>query len=131
MAILGMLALTGAERNRAIDLIETALNAASPLLRTYAMQALWSLSSSDPELKSHVDATLSGWVVMGTAGERQRAARIPRSRDGKAEHFLNLPSPQWFFERFWVRLRTCIFGKARSWEGGCEFISSCLSMRLN
>lgn len=76
MAILGMLALTGAERNRAIDLIETALNAASPLSRTYAMQALWNLSSSDPELRGHVEATLLERVVMGTPGERKRAARL-------------------------------------------------------
>jgi hypothetical protein len=80
IAILGKLSLTPSQRATAADWLFERLADASPFTRTFALQALFDLSSEDPPLRNRVLSIAHDFAENGTAAMQARAKKLLLAR---------------------------------------------------
>ncbi len=74
--VTGSLPLRGRNRMLAVDLLFEALDAPSPLLRTFALQGLVNQAAQDRTLQARVRPILTRFATYGTAAMRARARKL-------------------------------------------------------
>lgn len=81
-AMVPRLALTAAERARAVSSLEHYLEDRSSIVKTFALQALTELARSEPELRGRVKLILEESLASGTAAMKARARKLLKEVSG-------------------------------------------------
>src|ERR1700723_99387 len=74
--IIPRLKLTTKERSVALDILFDYLRDKSSIVKTWAMQAIWELSSADAKLKARIIPLIEELTEVGTAAMRARGRKI-------------------------------------------------------
>jgi hypothetical protein len=84
--IIPRLELTKKERAVALDILFDYLRDKSSIVKTFAMQAIWDLSSADAKLKAQIIPLIEELTQVGTAAMRARGRNLLRQLKQPSPH---------------------------------------------